>query len=187
MNLSSKLFAYTFALGAFTLPSIAQEKDWYSTFSVGMGNFVPLTSTVGTVNFDPGFSFDVGIGKYISENTALEFSYDSHSSYGWKFWNLGVRDTTTSHSVLISPLLEFGKGEKWKPFIGPSIGASWVSNGGETASSFAYGVQGGLSYEMNDNSDLILKISHVRASRLDYSTTWVKNGGYTSIKIGTRF
>ena len=186
MNLSSKIVASTVALSAFTAPTMAQEKDWYSTFSVGMSNFVPITTSYGTVNFDPGFSFDVGVGKYISDDTAIELSFESTNSSGWTFWNLSAADTTTSNSILISPLKEFGDSGKWRPFIGPSIGTTWVSNGGETASSFAYGVQAGLNYEM-ENSDLVLKLSHVRATRLDYSSVWIENGGYTSFKVGVRF
>ena len=168
-------------------PAMAQDKEYYTTFSVGSGNFVQLDSTYGTINFDPGFTWDVGFGKYIGDKTRLELLYERQDSYGWKFWSVNVRDHTRADSAVLSYLYDFKNDSKWTPYIGPSIGTAWVSNGGETASSFAYGVQAGISYKIDNTKDLIFKLSHIRATRLDYAYTWITNGGYTSARVGIRF
>ena len=91
-----------------------------------------------TVDFDQsGFNFEGGIGYDFGNNWRTEVTYDSTQSDGYSVFNTSLTDATTVEHVLASAFYDFKKdGQKFSPFVGVSLGKTWVSNGGETADRF---------------------------------------------------
>lgn len=176
------------ATATVSAPAMADDKGFYGTAAIGGGDFSSIDVGVTTIDFDPGFNFEGGIGYDFGNNWRTEVTYDSTQSDGYSVFNTSLTDATTVEHVLASAFYDFKKdGQKFSPFVGVSLGQTWVSNGGETADAFAYGVSLGVNYAINESSTLFGKLAHVRASDLKYSTVTITDASDTSLKAGLRF
>ena len=189
MRLFTKLAsAAAVAAATISAPAMADDKGFYGTLSIGGGDFSSIDVGVTTVNFDPGFNFEAGIGHDSGFNLRTELSYDNTKSDGFSVFNVSLTDSTTVEHLLTSVYYDFKKDDqKFSPFLGVSLGTTWVSNGGETANAFAYGVSAGVNYDLNENATLFGKLAHIRASDLEYSTVRITGAHDTSLKAGLRY
>lgn len=189
MKLFTKLAAAA-AVAAATIsaPAMADDKGFYGTLSIGGGDFSSIKAGSATIDFDPGFNIEAGIGYENGFNLRTELTYDNTKSEGFSVFNVSLTDSTTVEHLLASMYYDFKKDDqKFSPFVGVSLGTTWVSNGGETATAFAYGVSAGVNYDLNENSTLFGKLAHIRASDLEYSTVTITNAYDTSLKAGLRY
>ena len=176
------------AAATVSAPAMAEDKGFYGTLSIGGGDFSSLQVGNATVDFDPGFNFEGGIGYDFGNNWRGEFTYDNTQSDGWSVFNTSVTDATTVEHLLGSAYYDFKKGDrKFTPFVGLSLGNVWVSNGGETATAFAYGLSTGVNYDINEDTTLFGKLAHIRHTQLNYSTVFITNAHDTSLKVGLRY
>ena len=176
------------ASAAVSSPAMADDKGFYGTLSIGVGDFSSLTVGAVTIDFDPDFNFEGGIGYDFGNDWRGEFSYDRTSSDGFSIFNLNLTDSTVVEHLLASAYYDFNNsGNKLTPFVGVSAGNAWVSNGGETATAFAYGISAGANYEIDEDTTLFGKIAHIRATQLDYSVLSITNAHDTRLKVGLRY
>ena len=195
MNFIQKAFAVAAnGVSAIGSPSLAGEADKGidATGSVGDSRIQDTdveTNIPGyepTIKFDSGVGFDLGLG-YDFGNIRLEATWDLITSGGGKVAGVEVDDDTTVNGYLASIYYDFDNSSKWTPFIGGSLGSVNAEVGEEDASSFYYGVQGGVSYEVSEQLDIIGKVSYLRASDLDYSVLIDVNAPTVSARLGVRF
>ena len=187
-SIAKLVTAAAVASAAISAPAIADDKGFYGTLSIGGGDFSSLKVGTATVDFDPGFNFEGGIGYDFGNNWRAEFTYDRTTSEGWSVFNTSIADSTLVEHLLASAYYDFNKSDKkLSPFIGVSAGNAWVSNGGETATAFAYGISAGANYEINEDTTLFGKLTHIRATQLNYSTVYITNASDTSLKAGLRY
>ena len=189
MKLFSKIAA-AIAVTAATIsaPAMAEDKGFYATLAIGGGDFSSIDVGSTEIDFDPGLNLEGGIGYDYGNNWRTEVTYDSTESDGYSVFNVSLNDETTVEHVLASVYYDFKTdGKKFSPFVGISLGQAWVSNGGETADAFAFGISVGANYDINEKSTLFGKLAHVRASDLEYSTVTITNAYDTSLKVGLRY
>lgn len=180
--------AAAFASAVIAAPAMADDKGFYGTLSIGGGDFSSLSIGAVTVDFDPGFNFEGGFGYDFGNDWRAEFTYDRTTSEGFSVFNTNIADSTLVEHLLASAYYDFNKSDnKLTPFVGVSAGNAWVSNGGETATAFAYGISAGANYEIDEDTTLFGKISHIRATQLDYSTVSITGAHDTSLKVGLRY
>ena len=195
MNFFQKAFAIA-AIGAAAIgsPSLAEEEKsgFYATGSVGYSQIqevevdVPTWSYNPDIEFDAGVGFDLGLG-YDFGNIRLEATWDRLTSGGATVVGLNIDSDTTVDGYLASIYYDLENSSKWTPFIGGSLGTVNADVEGEDASSFYYGVQGGVSYEVSDQLDIFGKVSYLRANDLDYDVLEDINVGAISARLGVRF
>ena len=191
MNFFQKTFAIA-AIGAAAIgsPSLAEGKDkgFYATGSVGYSQIqdIDIEDVSSDIEFDGGVGFDLGLG-YDFGKIRVEATWDRITSGGGEFANIDLDDDTTVDGYLASIYFDFDNSSKWTPFVGGSLGTVNVDVEGEDASSFYYGIQGGVSYEVSDKFDIIGKVSYLRANDLDYDV--IKNVDVPAIsaRLGVRF
>ena len=195
MNFIQKAFAVAaIGVSAVGSPSLAGEADkgFYATGSVGYSQIQDIdveTNIPGyepTIKFDSGVGFDLGLG-YDFGNIRLEATWDRITSTGGKVAGVEVDEDTTVNGYLASIYYDFDNSSKWTPFIGGSLGSVNAEVGGEDASSFYYGIQGGVSYEVSDQLDIIGKVSYLRANDLDYDALEDVEVPAISARLGVRF
>ena len=195
MQFFKKVFALT-AIGAAAIgsPALADEKDkgFYATGSVGYSQIQDIEVDTGIDNFSPDLEFDAGVGfdlglGYDFGNIRLEATWDRITSGGAEVVGIDIDQDTTVDGYLASIYYDFENSSKWTPFIGGSLGAVNADVDGEDASSFYYGIQGGVSYEVSDQLDIIGKVSYLRANDLDYDVLENVQVPAISARLGVRF
>ena len=191
MNFFQKAFAVA-AIGVTAIgsPSLAGEekKGFYATGSFGYSQIqdVDIEDVDRDLEFDAGIGFDLGLG-YDFGNIRLEATWDRITSDGGNFGNTKLSDDTTVDGFLASIYYDFESSSKWTPFIGGSIGTVNADVNGEDDSSLYYGVQGGVSYEVSNQIDIVGKVSVLRASDLDYSALVDVSTPAISARLGVRY
>ena len=195
MNFIQKAFAVAaIGVSAIGSPSLAGEADkgFYATGSVGYSQIQDIKVDTSIENFSPTIEFDAGVGfdlglGYDFGDIRLEATWDRLTSEGGSVAGIDVDSDTTVDGYLASIYYDFENSSKWTPFIGGSLGAVNAEVDGEDASSFYYGIQGGVSYEVSDQLDIIGKLSYLRATDLDYDVLEDVHVPAISARLGVRF
>ena len=186
-----KFFAVA-AIGAAAIgsPEFADEKDkgFYATGSVGYSQIsdIDIEDFEDDIEFDGGLGFDLGIG-YDFGNIRLEATWDRITSNGGEVGDIDVDADSTIDGYLASIYYDFENSSKWTPFVGGSLGSVNADIDGEDASSFYYGAQVGVSYEVNNQFDIVGKVSYLHANDLDYDVLEDVSTGAVSARLGVRF
>ena len=192
MNFFQKAFAIAaIGVAAIGSPSFAGEEDKgiYVTGSVGYSKIldIDIEGIDADLGFDGGVNFDLGLGYDFGNNLRLEATWDRAISSGTTFGSLSFADDTTVDGFLASAYYDFDNNSKWTPFLGGSVGTVNADVNGESASSFYYGIQAGVSYEATEDFDIFGKLSYLRANDLDYAVLINVDAPVFAFKIGGRY
>lgn len=191
MNFFQKVLTIA-ALGAAAIgsPALAEDKEkgFYATGSVGYSKIldIDIEDVSSDFKFDAGVGFDLGLG-YDFGDIRIEATWDRITSGGYGLGSEKLNKDTTIDGYLASIYYDFENSSKWTPFIGGSLGTVNTDVNGEDASSFYYGAQGGVSYEVNEQLDIVGKVSYLRANDLDFDSLEDQEFPAISARLGVRF
>ena len=208
-----------FWAGVSAAPLPPEPKGPYATLSAGASwpqpvsyndsRLGPLLPIQGTVQADPGFAFDVGVGydfgSLRSELTVVHREASVRSSS----WSVGVNPVVastsnpqvTSTSVFASLYLDLPVNDRLVPYVGGGLGYTNVTSsatdltlgavsqsfGGGSKGMLGYQAKAGLSYRSSPRSDLFAEAVYqgspaVSRDTLDRSA--LNNWGY---RLGVRY
>ena len=114
-------------------PSFAEEdktKGVYFVGAVGAGQMADInihsSDGGGKMEFDAGFSGDLGIG-YDFGTLRTQLTYSSINSDLTKIQGTSVEVGVDVSSFLLEGALDFREGKNWQPYVGLGIGSSEIS------------------------------------------------------------
>ena len=193
MRTTKKLFL-NFYIGVSLLGGsvLAHENyGWYGTGSIGASQISDIdyinvagAKTGQHVTFDSGLGLDLGFG-YDFGSSRIEGTWSRGQSPGGTDRGTVFESDTKIDSLLLSAFYDFRSSKQWSPFIGISIGSTYVEHLGVEDSGFSYGLGLGISYKTSDTTEVFFKSTGIVTPELD--TLSITNGRYGNGTLGVRF
>ena len=160
----------------------------YITGSFGISRIsdIDVENSNNDIEFDSGLNYEIGIG-YDFGKTRIEASWERNNTDDIS-WGSAKEDDGYMSSFLGSVIYDFENNSKWTPFLGASVGNSYVEVDDHHESGFSYGAQAGISYKTSENQEFFVKVNKIVVAELEDLGGWeITNANTTGIKIGTRF
>lgn len=171
----------------------------YGSISIGAGKFSDVEQAgAGTIEFDPGFSYEGSLGYDFGKHFRTDLSYSNTSSSA----TINGADIDAKFgSIMLNGYIDFPiEDTKWEPFIGVGVGSTngdmedsctAAANTDCTDDFFTYGISGGVNYSLNPESDITAKITYLGFEDIEITNQGVPitiSGGETlSAYVGMKF
>ena len=200
-------------------PGPGEAKGLYATLSAGASwpqpirysdsRLGPLLPIQGTVEADPGFAFDVGVGYDFGSLRSELTVVHRQTSVRPSSWTVGVNPVeastsnplVTNNSVFASVYLDLPVNARLVPYVGGGLGYTNVTSsattltlgavsqsfGGGSRSMLGYQAKAGLAYRSSPRSDLFAEAVYQgapAASRDTQDRSSLTSWGY---RLGVRY
>ena len=176
------------AVGSITLSSNnslmadeVYESGAYAALGAGAGTWSDLEQGGTTTEFDSGFSYEGTLGYDFGKTFRTDITYSGTTSSA----TIGGIDRDVNFkSFMANIYADFPiDNSKFAPFLGFGIGSTEVdaeetctaaANTDCTDSVFTYGINGGISYSLNPNTDIFGKVTYLGFSDITITDSGVQ-------------
>ena len=192
----------TFLSGNSLKANEENSSGMYGTINLGAATASDIVVIGGgTIEAEPGFSFEGSLGYDFGETFRVDISY-TNSNPGFDGTPVGIADGNYSAgSFMLNGYLDFPlEDSKWEPFIGVGIGLSEIdvsdlctaaANTDCTDNVFTFGLSGGVSYALNPSTSILGKVTYLGFGDINITNLGVagevREAETISTQIGLRF